>query len=249
MREARAYDGNVPRSAQPSSSTAVSRLKGDLRVLVRARRRAGLAARDRDEVAQRLAEHAVALASSVFGTGVGGRVSAYESWASEPPTQALIGALRAADLRIRHSPRVRVRTSSRCEGRVEVGLSWQLRQWTAASGPSMSMLVDAPAELALRLRARQRLRQAWQIHSSSAMHLAANSIAHSMALPAAWLSRQADGAQSFGGLWASVLARAPALPRVPVCTALDQLRRLLRCQGAAAAAVRSNTSSRYVAAD
>lgn len=163
--------------------------------------------------------------------------------------EALVAALRAADLRIRHSPRVRVRTSSRCEGRVEVGLSWQLRQWSTESGAGAAMLVDSPAELASRLRARRRLRVAWRSRSSSALHLAANGIAHTVAVPAAWLVRQAEGAKNFGGLWASVLAHAADPPKLPVRAALDQLRRLLRRQGEDGASVRSNTSSRYVSAD
>lgn len=163
--------------------------------------------------------------------------------------EALVAALRAADLRIRHSPRVRVRTSSRCEGRVEVGLSWQLRQWSTESGAAASMLVDAPAELASRLRARRHLRVAWRSRNSSALHFAANGIAHTLALPAAWLIRQAEGAKSFGGLWATVLAHAAEPPKLPVGAALDQLRRQLRRQGEVDAPVRSNTSSRYVAAD
>lgn len=163
--------------------------------------------------------------------------------------EALVAALRAADLRIRHSPRVRVRTSPRCEGRVEVGLSWQLRQWGSESGTAAAMLVDAPADLAPRIRARQQLRAAWRTRSSSALHLAANGVAQTLALPAAWLARRAEGAESFGGLWATLIAHAADPAKLPVRTALDQLRRLLRRQGEEAAPVRSSTSSRYVAAD
>ena len=47
--------------------------------------------------------------------------------------EALCQRLRQHDLALRHSPHVQVLTSARREGRVEVGLSWQLREWLRMS--------------------------------------------------------------------------------------------------------------------
>ncbi len=43
--------------------------------------------------------------------------------------ETLCQALHRHDLSVQHSPNVEVITSNRREGRVEVGLSWQLREW------------------------------------------------------------------------------------------------------------------------
>ena len=65
--------------------------KRTLRVALRDRRRSELAERDRPEVARRLAEHALALAREIVPDG--GRVTAYESFWWEPPTEAMLTAL------------------------------------------------------------------------------------------------------------------------------------------------------------
>ncbi len=65
--------------------------KRALRATLRDRRRSGLAQRDRPQVAARLAEHALALAREVAAEG--GRVTAYESFWWEPPTEAMVTAL------------------------------------------------------------------------------------------------------------------------------------------------------------
>ena len=87
------YDGEMPRRPPDQPVSAVDIAKARLRAEVRARRRDGLAARDRRAVADSVAEHALALVSARCAPGAVCRVTAYESWGSEPPTEALVAAL------------------------------------------------------------------------------------------------------------------------------------------------------------
>ena len=73
-----------------------------------------------------------------FGASLALTAAAYEQVGGLPAVpfledEALYQALCRHDLRVRHSPAVRVVTSHRRDGRVGVGLSWQLRQWATLS--------------------------------------------------------------------------------------------------------------------
>lgn len=74
--------------------------------------------------------------------------------------EALFQSLLRHDLPVRHSPAVRVYTSGRQQGRVAVGLSWQLREWASLGG--REDLVPDPVEYVAELRLRRELRQHWQ---------------------------------------------------------------------------------------
>ncbi len=74
---------------------------------------------------------------------------------------ALVEALERVDARIRHSPQVRVTTSARLRGRVEVGLSSQLRVWQNHSQKSTLPQVPSCAFLEHTLRLRAKLRGLW----------------------------------------------------------------------------------------
>ncbi len=145
--------------------------------------------------------------------------------------EALCQLLRRHDLRLRHSPRVVVHTSPRQCGRVEVGLSWQLREW-ANLGPGHEPEVEGPAHLADLWRWRRQLRAAWG--RTAALPAAAPSyaaLALALGVPARELAAQARAALTFGRLWEWVLAtRAQAgllPPRLPLAQAVRQLRELL----------------------
>lgn len=56
--------------------------------------------------------------------------------------EALVQALRRRDWAVRHCPRVRVGTSSRFDGRAEVGLAWQLRQWADRTSEYHDAMVE-----------------------------------------------------------------------------------------------------------
>ena len=156
--------------------------------------------------------------------------------------EALYQALYRHDLRVRHSPAVRVLTSGRHEGRVAVGLSAQLREWAALG--QREPLVASGYELAAIWRARHQLRQLWQQASLSRPLLLTmlpvvptspvKQVAATLGLDGAALSRQLLLPTTFGLLWEWALREQAAgqqwtsrWPRVPLRQALTELRTLV----------------------
>ena len=139
--------------------------------------------------------------------------------------EALCQRLRRHDLAIRHSPRVRVVTSARCEGRVEVGLSWQLREWQLLNQQQREPLVDNPVQLAQQWQLRRQLR-AWRAGQPGAE---TEALVTRLALPAAVVLAQVQQALTFGELWEWALQNSPSLGlhQVPLSEALAVLPLLL----------------------
>ncbi len=141
--------------------------------------------------------------------------------------------LRRFDARLRHSPRVRVRTSARRTGRVEMGLSTQLREWSAMAAQGQPHLVESAAVVAGRARNRHRLRLLWEraatrtIRDDPALEI----VARQIGVERDWLLRQLACQQTFGLLHERVLERGrPAVvgePLVAVTVAIAELRRHL----------------------
>ena len=82
-----------------------------------------------------------------FGASLAVTVRAYVDVGGVPlvpflEDEALAAALRRHDWRMRHSLRVRVSTSSRLDGRAEVGYAWQLRQWADRTSDFHDPLVE-----------------------------------------------------------------------------------------------------------
>ena len=143
--------------------------------------------------------------------------------------EALCQALRRHDLTLRHSPLVQVLTSARRDGRVEVGLSWQLREWLDMSRQQREPHVENPTQLAARWQLRRQLRAYW---ASGAMQQN-EELAARLQVPVATLLEQVWQAPAFGGLWEWALASAPGLQidQLPVSQALLALPRLIRSYG------------------
>ena len=100
-----------------------------------------------------------------FGASLAVTASAYRKVGGIPQVQfpedeALVQALIHAGCRVRHSPNVRVVTSSRLDGRAPIGLAWQFREWSVA-GAEPDPLVEAPSVMASLLRERRHLRSEW----------------------------------------------------------------------------------------
>jgi hypothetical protein len=72
---------------------------------------------------------------------------------------AFVGQLRRVGARLRHHPEVKVYTSSRLHGRVEVGLSGQLRMWNEMSERGDEHQVQSAEWLSHRFRTLRRLRK------------------------------------------------------------------------------------------
>ena len=156
--------------------------------------------------------------------------------------EALYQALYRHDLRVRHSPAVRVLTSGRHEGRVAVGLSAQLREW-AALGQREPLVAGGP-ELAAIWRARHQLRQLWQQANlgrrlpltavPAAPTSSAKQVAALLGIEGAGLTQQLLRPTTFGLLWEWALTEQAAArqwagrwPAVPLSQALAELRALV----------------------
>ena len=141
--------------------------------------------------------------------------------------EALWRLLCAQDLPVRHSPQAQVYTSPRRCGRVEVGLSWQLREWEHLNAQHKELQVPCPHELVRVWRARRRLRAWWQ-QGARAVGPELTRLAQFVELPPAELVRQARAATTFGQLWQWVEQTRGAVLPVPLSGALRDLRKYLR---------------------
>ena len=99
-----------------------------------------------------------------FGASLACTTEIYARVGGMPPVKpledaAFVDALRASDARLRHDPSVIVYTSSRLDGRAEVGLSHQLRLWQQMAEESLPHQVPSAAWLTHRFRWLRRLRR------------------------------------------------------------------------------------------
>ncbi|WP_345052617.1 glycosyltransferase [Hymenobacter glaciei] len=140
--------------------------------------------------------------------------------------EALWQQLRRHDLALRHSPHVQVLTSARRDGRVEVGLSWQLREWLLLSQQQREPHVDNPVQLARQWQLRRQLRACW----ANTPGADTDALLTRLALPAATLLAQLSQCATFGQLWEWALAHSSSLTmaQVPLSEALLVLPRLIR---------------------
>ncbi|MBH8560129.1 glycosyltransferase family 2 protein [Hymenobacter negativus] len=140
--------------------------------------------------------------------------------------EALCQQLRRHDLALRHSPRVRVLTSARRQGRVEVGLSWQLSEWLRMSQQQREPHVENPVQLMRRWQLRRQLRACWAGSPGAELDAAMARLG----LPVATVLAQMQRAATFGALWEWALAHSPNLTTalVPLSRALLMLPRLIR---------------------
>jgi glycosyltransferase involved in cell wall biosynthesis len=141
--------------------------------------------------------------------------------------EALWQLLLQHDLPVRHSPHVVVHTSARRCGRVEVGLSWQLREWENLSAQQREPHVPCPHELVRVWRARRRLRAWWQQGARAASPELAR-LARAVEVPVGDLVAKAHELRTFGEFWQWIeIARGAVMP-VPLKGALRDLRTYLR---------------------
>jgi hypothetical protein len=120
---------------------------------------------------------------------------------------AFVRALERIDARVRKSPAVRVYTSGRLQGRVDVGLSWQLQQWANQSSAGLAQVVEDPMVSVARFQLRRDLRQAWtQRHMPGSMTRLAP-MARQLALSTGWLMSQLALSSYFGQCWEAVDAQ------------------------------------------
>lgn len=164
---------------------------------------------------------------------------------------ALHDALRRIDARIRHSPLVRVTTSTRRCGRVPVGLSTQLGEWREMAAAGRPATVPSAAATERRIRADRALRILWHSRTDcggSAREAALREAAARTGAAPAWLAAALRDAASFGTFHAAAFREGghDADSLAPVAEAVADLRlRLaaLRRQGPLPAAGRPSSAA------
>ena len=177
-----------------------------------------------------------------FGASLALTVAAYRQVGGLPVVryledEALWRALCRHDLPVRHSPRVRVSTSARQQGRVEVGLSWQLREWAAHALEQREPKVECPRQLAALWQARHELRACWQGRSQPTP-AGFREWALMLGVQAGEMHEKLHKAQSFGEFWDWVMGTRASVGfhkecRMPLSEALTWLRAAVRRGGAA----------------
>ncbi len=143
--------------------------------------------------------------------------------------EALARTLRRADVRVRHSPDVRVWTSARQDGRAACGLSTTLTTWEEMSRAGQPQIVGSVEAVETRLQACAALRRLWR-DAQAGRKVETAALAETLGVPGAWLGDLAD--VPFGEVWDRV-AQAHLIddglwalrwPRVEITDALPALR-------------------------
>ena len=101
-----------------------------------------------------------------FGASLSVTVEAYKKVGGLPPAPVLEDVafyqlLTANDMSFRHSMSVKVFTSARLSGKVKVGLSSQLREWSNDAKDEDSLLVESKQFFDFFFRTRNQLRRLW----------------------------------------------------------------------------------------
>lgn len=147
--------------------------------------------------------------------------------------EAFYRALVRIDAKVRKSPRVKVVTSSRMQGRVAVGFSEQLRYWSTMNEANQCQLAEPAAAVLRRLQNRQRLRLVWQQHDPYSTMPLIEQIANELLIDTDWLVGQVQRTRFFGALWESVEAKmtsgrwATQWPSVSITVAIRDMRNYL----------------------
>lgn len=103
------------------------------------------------------------------------------------------------DAKIRLSPFVQVTTSDRIVGRVDFGLSVQLKQWGEMNAGSHALMVEPAGSLIMKLHARKALRELWNSNSDTQKTL--SKISGTLGLDPGWTNHQWHNTPYFGMLW------------------------------------------------
>jgi glycosyltransferase involved in cell wall biosynthesis len=144
-------------------------------------------------------------------------------------------ALQHQDAKIRRSFDVKVYTSTRTDGRVEVGFSEQLNKWKNEDASNIPQMVEAVEPMIMMFMIRKRLRSCWlnyrenQILSQQDLQV----ISTRLRVSTVWLELQIKQTPYFGVLWANVEQQRASLvnhkkPLQSINMAIKQLRFLVK---------------------
>lgn len=125
-----------------------------------------------------------------------------------PEDAAFNQALLRFDARIRHSPSVRVMTSARQNGRVDIGMAAQLKQWANMGRNHQPDLVESPQAIASRLQRRHALRQLWHKfklgNNRRSYYRSIAVVAKQFGVSPAWLTAELPTTPTFGLLYEQI---------------------------------------------
>ncbi len=146
---------------------------------------------------------------------------------------AFYQAMLRIDAKVRKSPSVKVFTSTRTQGRVDVGFSWQLKQWADMTTAQQLPQVDSAEAVISRFQCRRLLRDCWQTMAQTDRQADLRAMAAQLQFDPDWLCRETATNRYFGQLWANVeekIAVTGSLcpQTVPITTAIAGLRAFLR---------------------
>jgi len=149
---------------------------------------------------------------------------------------ALYNALVKVDAKIRCSPNVKVYTSGRTDGRVDIGFSEQLKQWVMLNNNHTPQMVEPASSLIIKLKAKNLLRKCYDsyIENNTIEKDIIKVIADSLLIDADWLTTEITTATFFGALWQiteDVIGEGDFYeehPAVFIMEAVDGLRKFLK---------------------
>lgn len=120
---------------------------------------------------------------------------------------AFYDSLQRIDAKFRHSPSVQVFTSSRDNGRSEVGLAYQLNEWKKLGERGADFLVESAQTIEAKLKAKRKLREFWQKVAANSFPTNADVINLSRCLyvPTEILVDELDNSTTFGSLYERIL--------------------------------------------
>ena len=146
-----------------------------------------------------------------FGASLAVTCSMYEQAGGLPELphledKAFYQALIFNDAKIRRSPEVKVITSGRHEGRVEIGLSEQLKKWAHMEQRSEPQLVAGAPEIISCFTHRQLIRTCWNdanMYAKYNTELLA-SLAGRINISPQWMQEELEKSRYFGQLWEKI---------------------------------------------
>jgi hypothetical protein len=147
---------------------------------------------------------------------------------------AFFDALQRIDARVRHSPNVCVFTSSRREGRSEVGLSFQLNEWKNLCESGADFFVESAASIVERISLRKALRDLWTefLNSGIADLDIIKSISARFSIAPEFVQRELEKNSLFGAFYEKLMIEqnrrgewTKKFPPVPLDEALRELKK------------------------
>ncbi|TSJ36321.1 glycosyltransferase [Mucilaginibacter corticis] len=146
---------------------------------------------------------------------------------------AFHAALLRCDARIRRSPRVKVITSARFDGRVAVGFSEQLKKWSQEHSECVPQIVESSELYIYSCFMKSQLYAVWsgkEFDSKSAFMV---DLAKSLAVSARWLETLLGSHEFFGAVWeaawqASKIRQQYQTTYEPIERAIRKLRKFTR---------------------